>query len=577
MPRIAIITPPVVKPSEPNLSGAAAARALRARGVWARAIDASIGWYARVLSRPSLERAGAAAAAAGATPGALLALRRAIRSVTADPPPLRAAATYASRFRYSSAVAHLETALAGASAPFPGVRLRVAYVDVDGHRPESSASLASLAPRPSPFDEYYCDELIPALAALGVTHAGISLTFQNQAFGAVRLAALLRARLPGVVRLLGGPLLTCWHAAGAPLAGPAFALFDRLLPAGTEAELGGLAVELGGTAERAGPPGPLTVDLDETPWDAYLAPQPTVPAALGRGCSWRRCTFCPDHLHGAHEPCGERSVDDFLRAVAARFPAGAMLHLTDSALPPRHLEHLAEVIRRERLPLRWHGFVRVEPDFADPDYARHLAAGGCAMLQLGIESGSPRLLELMGKGAGPDRSRAALRALHAAGIRNQVYLLFGLPTETDADRELTLAFVEAEAAAIHDLNHALLNLPRLSPMHRRPQRFGISAVVPFHADTDLSLYDDFRCGDSHPRVEARRWLDRRFLKSAAVKRILGGWRAPFKANHACFVEAGAEPEGRAGREPGRSRGGDPDGSAGGAGRHAPWDRLNRSR
>jgi hypothetical protein len=36
-------------------------------------------------------------------------------------------------------------------------------------------------------------------------------------------------------------------------------------------------------------------------------------------------------------------------------------------------------------------------------------------------------------------------------------------------------------------------------------------------------------------VEARRWLDRRFLKSAAVKRILGGLRAPFKANHACFL------------------------------------------
>ena len=57
-----------------------------------------------------------------------------------------------------------------------------------------------------------------------------------------------------------------------------------------------------------------------------------------------------------------------------------------------------------------------------------------------------------------------------------------------------------EAEALCDLNHALLNLPKGSPMHRRPERFGITAVVPFHETTDLSLYDDFRCGVAHPRV-----------------------------------------------------------------------------
>ncbi len=45
-----------------------------------------------------------------------------------------------------------------------------------------------------------------------------------------------------------------------------------------------------------------------------------------------------------------------------------------------------------------------------------------------------------------DSPRAALamrvlQATGAAGIRNQVYLLFGLPSETAADREATLALV----------------------------------------------------------------------------------------------------------------------------------------
>ena len=212
-----------------------------------------------------------------------------------------------------------------------------------------------------------------------------------------------------------------------------------------------------------------------------------------------------------------------------------MLHLTDSALPRRHLEALARHIAAHRLPLRWHGFVRPEPVFAREEFARLLARGGCEMLQIGIESGSPRLLEAMGKGAEVEGMRRVLRATRKAGIRNQIYLLFGLPTETDADRELTLQLIEQEADAISDVNHALLNLPRGSPMHERPGDFGITEIRAFHAQTDLSLYDDFTCGRTHPRTEARRWLDHRFLKSPAVRAIFKDLRAPFKANHACSL------------------------------------------
>jgi hypothetical protein len=530
---LVIVTPPVVKPSEPNLSGAAAARVLRAHGVRAAWIDGSIGWYRHALGRPHLERC--LQAAAGRPAGELLAFRRALRSVTQPEPPLRRPATYLDRQRYSSAITHLDAALALASVPHPGFRLRVADVEHRGSRPESAAALLRLARGPTPFDAYFVEELVPALRARGTTHVGVSLTFQNQAYAAFRLARLVRERLPGVTLLLGGPLPACWIAAGLELEHEAFALFDRVVPGDTDAALATLARELGGAAAAGPPEGLLSIDLDETDFGAYLTPLPKVPAALGRGCYWRRCTFCPDHLHPRHQPCGEDALAAFLRRVAARFPDGAMLHLTDSALEPGHLEHLAGLVQRHALPLSWHGFVRPERAFADPAFARHLAAGGCAMLQIGIESASPRMLELMGKGAGPEVMRGIVRATAAAGIRNQAYLLFGLPSETDADREATLDFVEAEGASLSDLNHALLNLPKRSPMHRRPERYGITAVVPFHATTDLSLYDDFRCGASHPRVEARRWLDRRFLKSAAVKRILGGLRAPFKANHACFL------------------------------------------
>jgi radical SAM superfamily enzyme YgiQ (UPF0313 family) len=225
-------------------------------------------------------------------------------------------------------------------------------------------------------------------------------------------------------------------------------------------------------------------------------------------------------------------MEAWLHHLANRFPAGAMIHFTDSALPPAHLGRVADVIARDRLPLQWRGFVRCEKHFADPVFAQRLRDGGCAMLQLGIETGSERVLDLLGKGTGDaDRSRRVLQVLGNAGIRSYVYLLFGVPSETDADREQTLALVEAEARNIHAVNLAILNLPRGSPMWLNPQQFGITRIQPFHVETDLSLYDDFYCGDEHPRTQARRWLDRRFGKSAAVRQIGADFRSPFKENH----------------------------------------------
>ena len=536
--RLAFITPPPVKPSEPGISAAAAAELLGRLGLDCLMIDASIEWHRYVLAperlRSSLERA----LAQGATAQEAQPWVAAVRSAAESPHALRRRATYHSRALYSSAVNHLEQALRLTARPFPAVRLGIAMFGLVGPsgRLESSAVLDELSARPGPFDDYYEHGLLPKLETERISHVAVSLSFQQQAPAAFRLARLLSERMPSVVRLLGGPLVACWAANAIGLRRPPFSLFHQVVP-GSDQDLQGLAALLGAQPQEAldFAQAPRSVPLAVMPWSSYLSPEPVVPAALGRGCYWRACTFCPDHLHPRHCPCSPEGLQAFLRAVAARFPEGAMLHWTDSALPPALLGAMATVIRDERLPLRWHGFVRVQAELARPDFAQLLAAGGCALLQLGVETGSPRLLEMTGKGAPVELTRAVLETTAQAGIRNHVYLLFGLPTETDADRELTLALVQDQAGAICAINPALLNLPRGSPMHRHRERFGITELRAFGADTDLSLYDDFRCGASHPRTEARSWLAHRFFKSPAVRAIRQNLRDPFKANHLCFL------------------------------------------
>ncbi len=529
-PVLVFVTPPVTKPSEPNVSGPAAARLFAALGLATHAIDASIGWYRHTLR---LETLAPQLRTRGVPEPALRTLQSHLATLDTPRPALTLPGTYATRHHYSSAIAHLDSAWRIASAAWPGVRVHVADVAFADLRPESRAQLLALASREGPFDDYFESVLIPEITARGATHVGLSLTFLNQAAATVRLAWLLREHLPGVKRWLGGPLVACWTDTGQATSGGAFDLFDHVT-AGHDADLLALAAELG-VESPALPSGPRALDLASMPWEAYLAPLPVVPLALGRGCYWAKCTFCPDYIYARHRAAPPDTLESLVDAVVERFPGGAMLHLTDAALPPRHLDHLSKVIAARGAPIQWHGFVRPERRFTDPAMVERLAAGGCAMLQVGVESASPRLLEMMDKGVDVACMQDMLRRTRAVGIRNQIYLLFGMPTETDVEREETLQMVEACADDISDVNVSILNLPRKSPMEARPADFGITDIRPFGPDTELSLYDDFRCGDRHPRMEARRWIAARFDKSPAVKAITGGLRAPFKANHACFL------------------------------------------
>ncbi|MCK5687905.1 radical SAM protein [Myxococcota bacterium] len=540
--RIAFITPPPTKPSEPGLSAGAAAGVIRRMGGDAISIDASILWHRFALLPTRLQAVLDSDAGKELRPNQKTAFVRAIRAMGEQPHALQKQKSYASRKTYTSAIAHLENALKLTALPFPDLRLGIAMVEClrPNTRPESSSWLYEVATRAGVFDDYFLKELIPKLKEENITHVGVSLSFQQQAPAAFRLGTLLREHFPEAHTILGGPLVASWKAARSDLDTEAFELFDEVLE-GSDSQMAAIATALGvpdttrAKAHDARVNYPLSVALSEAVWGDYYSPMPTVPMALGKGCYWRRCTFCPDYLHGKHEPCGTESLRDKLLEIAQRFPDGAMLHLTDSALPPDHLEYMAELIIKEKLPLQWHGFARLEADFAVPGFAQKLADGGCSMLQFGVETVSEDLLKILDKGAGAEQARWVLRATAAAGIRNQVYLLFGLPGETDKEREENLRFVQEEGAAIHALNTALLNLPKGSPMYRHPERFGITEIIPFHDVTDLSLYDDFRCGDSHPRVEARRWLSARFNKDEAVKVISRDLRAPLKANHLCFL------------------------------------------
>ncbi|MDW7757471.1 MAG: radical SAM protein, partial [Desulfuromonadales bacterium] len=273
-------------------------------------------------------------------------------------------------------------------------------------------------------------------------------------------------------------------------------------------------------------------DYSFAPFARYLSPVPVLPLAASRGCYWQKCLFCPEATSPTHPwaAVGDADFVPWLLELSARYGTGH-LHLSDNAIPPRLLRAMA-ARADEMAALRWHGFVRFEKALLDPHLVQDLAAGGCRLLQLGLESGSQAVLDRLGKGTRLTDVSAILRNLQRAGIATYVYIMLGTPGETEADAEATRRFLEEHAEAVTFLNVAIMNLPRQSEMLTRPDDFGIEgARLPADRES-LGLYETFQASSGWGRREARRFLQQRLLASPAVRAMVNRVPPLFTSSHA---------------------------------------------
>jgi anaerobic magnesium-protoporphyrin IX monomethyl ester cyclase len=200
---------------------------------------------------------------------------------------------------------------------------------------------------------------------------------------------------------------------------------------------------------RRGPPRP-PVRLDTLPLPAYdlLAGGGYRYELLGgdfmvfersRGCP-HACGFCQRSVYGPG--FREKPIDQLWAEIeAARLTLGvrtAYFIDTEFTLRRRRVLELCERLQAAGNPLRWCCQTRV--DLVDPALLRIMRASGCELVHYGVESGSQRVLDTMGKGTTLAQARQALAWTHAAGLRSACFFLAGMPGETPGEREETLRF-----------------------------------------------------------------------------------------------------------------------------------------
>ncbi len=235
---------------------------------------------------------------------------------------------------------------------------------------------------------------------------------------------------------------------------------------------------------------PEPVDLDELapiPWrlagSRYLFETQGRPTALvesSRGCS-ARCRFC----YNSHVYRGlwrGMSPDAFiaqLRQLLNELPTTRHLYVVDDDFfaDPERVWGICEALGASGMDLTWQlQGARVAALLAMDDADLHrLRRAGCTRVDIGAESGSPRILAKLHKGFDPGQLRALNRRLAAADIAPWYNFMAGFPGETVDDLQATAEQILALTA---DNPRALVSPVYLytpwpgTPMAREAEAYG---------------------------------------------------------------------------------------------------------
>jgi hypothetical protein len=209
----------------------------------------------------------------------------------------------------------------------------------------------------------------------------------------------------------------------------------------------------------------------------YFNPQPVLPLVLSRGCGWNRCKFCAHNFSFAGYRVKEiDSIVDYISGIQAKTGI-SHFYFADQYIKPQTLEALSDALIWNHSSIHFHVMGRPTADYT-PALLEKAAIAGCRWISWGVETGSQRLLDLVGKGTQREQVAQVLKDTASAGIANLMMMIFGLPTSTDADLDDTFSFIDDVYPYIAAMTASSFVLFDGTPFARHPSKYGLLPAGP---------------------------------------------------------------------------------------------------
>ena len=219
-------------------------------------------------------------------------------------------------------------------------------------------------------------------------------------------------------------------------------------------------------------------DFSDFQFDRYLY-KFHIPISFGRGCIWR-CTFCevPYFWKKFRTRSAENIYSEIkyrLKYRLNRLPPVQDFIVCDPSLNANLnvLSKLCDLIIADGLPIKFNGLAQIRVAM-DSEFLKKMKKAGCELLDYGLESGSQRVLDKMGKKYSVEDAERVIKDTYNAGMKVILNLVVGFPNETEKDFYETLEFIRRVKDYVLFIapGHACIVHPQ-SYIYQNPDEFGI--------------------------------------------------------------------------------------------------------
>ncbi len=199
------------------------------------------------------------------------------------------------------------------------------------------------------------------------------------------------------------------------------------------------------------PDRPYIEDLDSLPFPAhhlwpfdrfYKYGNVVFPVMTSRGCThW--CEFCTAvRMFGRrYRTRSPKNVVDELEFLHKTYGAKQFTFYDDTfTINQPRVAEICREIKNRKLKIKWDCETRV--DMVSKELLREMKAAGCFAVWYGLESGSQKVLDAMGKGFSLAQVMRAFKWTKEVGLMTVVGVILGSPGETKESAWATVKFVE---------------------------------------------------------------------------------------------------------------------------------------
>ena len=157
-----------------------------------------------------------------------------------------------------------------------------------------------------------------------------------------------------------------------------------------------------------------------------------------RGCPYG-CTFCVKATYGPD--CRYKNPDQVIREIddlLSRGVKSAYFFDLEFTLNRKMVEAICTHLKSLGSPWDW--CCQTRADAVDEPLLNNMKEAGCRIVHFGVETGSKRLADTLGKNVSFQEIRHGVKLTQRAGIESVCFFMFGLPTETEKEALETIRF-----------------------------------------------------------------------------------------------------------------------------------------